>query len=167
MRTIKLYSVSDDRVGYEFDPVTDGSELISWATTSKTGVCGFGDRRLVGLHRKETIFAAIYAQDNALHVALPPQHFTWPGAFRARRRSWLSRVKSFDIGTESRRYVSFFYTFLDSQHEFPGPEAMDIFLMIAWKTSSMEMIQNTIHQWQEMALTTETRVKADGVGNKR
>lgn len=37
------------------------------------------DVRTVGLFSRTDIFATIYAKDNFLHVALPPQQFKWQG----------------------------------------------------------------------------------------
>ena len=103
MTIIKLYNIRDECSGFEFEPHTGRYRLIKWPeVTDKKGVCGFGDIRVIGLHHQEELFAAIYAHEDALHVALPPQHFVWPGSFRARRRSWLSRLKSFAIGTAGR-----------------------------------------------------------------
>ncbi|HEX8616194.1 MAG TPA: hypothetical protein VF911_01300 [Thermoanaerobaculia bacterium] len=152
METVKLYSMADDQRGFEYEPVSGGYREIRWSTArDKDGVCGFGDSRMIGVRRKTEVFAALYARADLLHVALPPQSFTWPGTARARRKTWLSRVKSFEISMGDEMPVNFFYTFIDSQHEFPGPEAMDIFYMIAWKTSTPEIVQETITLWQNMA----------------
>jgi len=60
-------------------------------------------------------------------------------------------IKAFSIKSGSRTFLNFLYTFSDSRHEFPGPEAVDIFAMIAWKTSSLEEVRTTICLWEGLA----------------
>ena len=151
MRPVKLYSIDDHEKGYVLESSAGQYHDIVWSDgQQKDGVCGFGQRRVIGLRHKSEIFVAIYVRDGRLHVALPSQSFVWPGSFTAHRKSWLSRVKSFEIRSGSTRHIRFFYTFIDSQHEFPGPEAMDIFYMIAWKTSNRTIVDETIRLWQNM-----------------
>lgn len=150
---IRLRNIQDERpTGYEYDPATGIYTRIELPPTLRAAeVRGFADVRKVGLRRKEEVFAAIYSFEDALHVALPPQRFTWPGPFTARRRSLLSRVKSFSIESPAGSHVHFFYTFIDQAHEFPGPEAVDIFKMIAWKTATPEEVRATIFLWEGLA----------------
>lgn len=149
---IKLRSIRDDETsaGYEFDPATERYRRVVLPAEDHD-VRGFADVRQIGVRHKEQVFASIYSHAGLLHVAIPPQHFSWPSSYVARRRSLLSRVKSFSIGTEARRLLHFRYIFIDSQHGFPGPEASDIFYMIAWKTSSPEIIRGCIYSWESMA----------------
>jgi hypothetical protein len=147
---IRLRSIHDERAMiYEYEPeantYTQG-ELRGPLRTA--GVRGFADVRTIGLRRKAEVFAAIYSLGNQLHVAIPPQHFAWPGEFVAQRRSLLSRIKSFSITSPARTHVHFFYIFIDDVHEFPGPEAVDIFKMIAWKTATPEAIRETVLLWE-------------------
>lgn len=139
----------DEHEGYEFEPDTGNYRPIRLgeaASVSRRPI-GFGDVRRVGLIRKTEVFVAIYALNDQLHVALPPQHFVWPGPYRARRVSRFNRVKRFEITSGARICSAFRYCFADSAHEFPGPEAVDIFFMIAAKTKSTESIRTFLAYW--------------------
>jgi hypothetical protein len=148
---ITLQSIRDeDSKGYEFDPSTGLYQRIE-GSSPIAGTRGFADIRMVGLREKEEVFAAIYSFENRLHVAIPPHHFTWPGALTAHRRTLFSRIKSFSIRSRAVTLLHLRYSFIDSRHEFPGPEAADIFYMIAWKTASNESVRHCIRLWEGMA----------------
>ena len=115
------------------------------------GARGFADRRVIGIRRRKEIFTAVYSLDGALHVSIPPQHFAWPGSYVARRRCRFGRFKSFSIAEGPREYLRFFYKFIDSSHEFPGPEVVDIFYLIAHETSSNELLRSFIYFWEAHA----------------
>ncbi len=149
---ILLQSALDDGPfsHYLFDPETGIYQALK-EKPAKVQERGFGDARRVGLVRHQNLFAAIYALDNQLHVAIPPSHFIWPGPWVARRRTIFNRVRSFSITSGSERGLQLSYSFVDSRYEFPGPEVIDIFFMIAERTSSPESVRTFIYFWEARA----------------
>jgi hypothetical protein len=140
-------------VRYELDPLSGRFERTTHPDRAEAarGASGWGDVRVIGLRCKEEIFVAIYSHEKQLHVTIPPQTFSWPGRYVARRRSTWSRVKSFRIAESVRTYLFFRYTFIDSRHGFPGPEVADIFLRIARETATRERILTFALFWEAHA----------------
>ena len=44
--------------------------------------------------------------------------------------------------------MRFRYRFIDSQHEFPGPEVVDIFCKVARETASAKSIRTFVYFWE-------------------
>jgi len=132
-------------VVYRFDEVTESVAKEPYRAMARLPFRGFADEVMIGFRRRQRVFAGIYSDGENLRVAIPPQRFSWPGPYSASRRTVFSRWRRFEIRQESRLFLRLHYTFVD--HEFPGPEVMDIFKMIAWKTSSAELIRDTVARW--------------------
>jgi hypothetical protein len=149
---IRLRGISEGRSieSFEFDPASGEFErtLHTSYEEASAGACGFGDLREIGLRKREKVFVAFYSLDGIAHLSIPPQHFAWPGPYVARRRSCLGRMKSFSITSNVRKYLHFYYTFVDSSHGFPGPEVVDIFYMVASETSNERRLRSFIYFWE-------------------
>jgi hypothetical protein len=154
-RMIVLVGIKERELSqrFEFDPSSgEFKETVHKDyEEAAAGARGFADLRTIGIRHHSEIFTAVYSLDGALHVSIPPQHFAWPGPYVARRRSRLGRIKSFSITEGPRQYLQFFYAFVDSSHEFPGPEVVDIFYLIAHETSSEERLRSFIYFWEASA----------------